>query len=382
MNENIKMKRTVDFRDADMNSWSVTIELRNRKCQNVHMETLEEYESLYELSICGSGGFSSGQCDSHINARTEGQKRLLEMWDNHHLNGLSAGTKLQNDYLSGEYKSDYEKFINTFSTYSVEFRKKMNDHLSDIFVKQFDIDILAALRMEDVVERNMKSNPFDYILGTGKDLWNKGHGYDDLYVKYFFLAMKGLLVDRGYKYGSGWLSMPLPANIVEQINEICNLIEQEEEELTNELNPVFDMGAEGFEATQEIVNKVMELRECDEDEAQRFLALGMFLGCTFGDLNDTFDEENGKQCLYRANGIEYYIGTEEELTEVADAYLHDSDYEYIWKDAVAADQTTKGLEDWLEEVLENDGWCSILNHWDGESYSYCIAGKYIEVSRS
>ena len=34
----------------------------------------------------------------------------------------------------------------------------------------------------------------------------------------------------------------------------------------------------------------MDLRECDEDEAKRFVALGVHLGCTFGDLNDTFEE--------------------------------------------------------------------------------------------
>lgn len=382
MNENIKMKRTVNFRDADMNSWSVVIELRNIQRKNRNAETLEEYESKYELSICGSGGYSSGQCDGHIKPRTDGQEQLLEMWDKLHLNGMSAGTTRQNFYLSGGYKHDYDNFVAMFSQYSADFREKMASHLSDILVKQYNMPILDALRMEEVAEKYMKKNPFDYIFGTSNGLFNSKHDHRDLYVKYFFLAMHNLLVDRGYMYGSGWLNTPLPDDIENRINAICNLIEKEEQELTESLNPVFNMGSEDFESTQDVVDKVMELRDCDEQEAKRFIALGMHLGCTFGDLDDTFTEEDCSECRYMANGIEYYIGTDDELERVAEAYLNNGDYEYLWKEAVAAGSTTQGLKDWLDEVLRNDGWCSILNHWDGRSSSYIVAGECIEVSRS
>ena len=39
-----------------------------------------------------------------------------------------------------------------------------------------------------------------------------------------------------------------------------------------------------------------------------FVALGVHLGCTFGDLNDTFEECSYGEQLYCANGIDYYIG--------------------------------------------------------------------------
>lgn len=383
MSKDIKMKRTVIFRDADMNSWEINFELRNNETTRRNIATLEEFTSKYEVSVSGSGGFSCGQCDSHINPRTEGQQRLLDFWNAYHLNGMSAGSNRQNAYLKGgDYEKEYTTFVEIFSKYGLEFREKMVDHLSDILVKQYNIDILAALRMEEVAEKHMGGNPFNYIIGTGKESWKRGHNKSDLYVQYFFLAMHDLLIDRGYRYGSGWLGIPLPVDIEKQINDICHQIEEEEAALTEELNPVFNMGAEDFEATQEIVDKVMEMRECSQKEAVRFLALGMHLGCTFGDLNDTFEEVDEDSCRYSANGVEYYIGTDDELTDVANDYIHNSDYEYYWKEAVAADKTTKGLNDWLDEVLSMDGWCNILNHWDGRSSSYYVVDGYVEVSRT
>ena len=384
MNKNIKMKRNVTFRDADMNSWEINIELRNEEVKRRNIETLEEYTSKYEVSVSGTGGYSCGQCDEHINPRTDGQKRLLEFWNKYHLNGMSAGTNRQNAYIRGEeYEKEYNSFVEIFSQYSVKFWDKMVENLSDILMKHYNIDIIAALRMVEVAEKYMNGNPFKYIIGIKDSLFSHGNGKQDLYVEYFFLAMHDLLNDRGYRYGSGWLGIPLPADIEKQINDICQQIEEEEEELTESLVPVFNMGAEDFEATDEIVQKVMELRECDEEEAKRFIALGMHLGCTFGDLNDTFEEDDADKCRYNANGIEYYIGTDDELEAIANDYIHnDGDYEYFWREAVAAQKTTDSLEDWLDEVLRMDGWASILNHWNGSSDSYMVAGECIEVCRT
>ena len=70
------------------------------------------------------------------------------------------------------------------------------------------------------------------------------------------------------------------------------------------------------------------MRDCDEEEAKRFVALGIHLQLTFGDLDDTF-QSNG-DCLYQANGTEYYIGTEEELEQLASDIVHNNDeYEYF-----------------------------------------------------
>ena len=209
------------------------------------------------------------------------------------------------------------------------------------------------------------------------------HTSSDYNVKCFFLAIKGLYVDNGYKYGNGWLYSPLPDNIEEIINNICDLVEEEETALTEELEAVFDMGKEGFIATKEIIQQVMDLRECDEDEAKRFVALGVHLGCTFGDLNDTFEECSYGEQLYCANGIDYYIGTEDELTNIASDRVHnDDEYACFWRESVAAQRTTDSLSDWLDSIISEDGWCSVLNSWDGRYEEYKIAGEYICVCRS
>lgn len=143
------------------------------------------------------------------------------------------------------------------------------------------------------------------------------------------------------------------------------------------------MGEKGFVATEEIIQQVMDLRECDEDEAKRFVALGVHLGCTFGDLNDTFEECSYGEQLYCANGIDYYIGTEDELTNIAnDIVYKDDEYAYLWRESVAAQRTTDSLSDWLDSIINEDGWCSVLNHWDGRYEEYKIAGEYICVCRS
>ena len=226
----------------------------------------------------------------------------------------------------------------------------------------------------------MRNNPIQYILGLSNKYFHTSSDYN---VKCFFLAIKGLYVDNGYKYGNGWLSSPLPDNIEEIINNICDLVEEEETALTEELEAVFDMGEKGFVATEEIIQQVMDLRECDEDEAKRFVALGVHLGCTFGDLNDTFEECSYGEQLYCANGIDYYIGTEDELTNIASDRVHnDDEYAYLWREAVAAQRTTDSLSDWLNSIISEDGWCSVLNSWDGRYEEYKIAEEYICVCRS
>ena len=260
------------------------------------------------------------------------------------------------------------------------YREQFDDISFQIIVKNFNISDAAIIQVRNVLYEKMRNNPIQYILGLSNKYFHTSSDYN---VKCFFLAIKGLYVDNGYKYGNGWLSSPLPDNIEEIINNICDLVEEEETALTEELEAVFDMGEKGFVATEEIIQQVMDLRECDEDEAKRFVALGVHLGCTFGDLNDTFEECSYGEQLYCANGIDYYIGTEDELTNIASDRVHnDDEYAYLWREAVAAQRTTDSLSDWLNSIISEDGWCSVLNSWDGRYEEYKIAEEYICVCRS
>ncbi len=96
--DKITFSRSVRFRDADMNGYTIKFELRAIDCKKKHYATLEEYHETQEVSFSGHGPESSGQCDGHINPRTEGQRMLLEMWDSYHLCGMNSGTNKQREY--------------------------------------------------------------------------------------------------------------------------------------------------------------------------------------------------------------------------------------------------------------------------------------------
>ena len=83
------------------------------------------------------------------------------------------------------------------------------------------------------------------------------------------------------------------------------------------------------------------------------------------------------------DGIDYYIGTEDELTNIASDRVHnDDEYACFWRESVAAQRTTDSLSDWLDLIISEDGWCSVLNSWDGRYEEYKIAEEYICVCRS
>lgn len=378
------LDRSVRFRDENQNAWTVRCEIGTSESKRRNRETLETYQETKEVAFTGEGGMSAGQCDSHIVPRTDSQKELLELWNRYHLCGMGSGTVKQDEYLhNGQYKSDYERFVEIFKDYDMQFRKDCDKAAWDIIQSIFQYDVIAAPWVAYVVNNKMKGNPLMYILGDGeKHYFGSTHDSTDYYVKCFFLALRGLYKVGDYEYGTSWLYEPIPENIAEIVNALFDKIEVEEGELTESLNPVFDMGAEDFKATPSIISQVMDLRDCTETEAKRFIALGMELGCTFGDLNDTFEEVDESRCLYQANGIEYYIGTDSELYDVAWEYMDDGGYDDLWREAVQAEQTEMGLNEWLKHVIDMDGWCSILNSWNGRYDDYKVGDDWICVSRS
>ena len=381
----IKYKRSVRFRDANQMAWTVNFELIEAESVRRNRLTLEKYHETQEASFTGDGPTSSGQCNGDITPRTDSQKKLLEMWDRYHLCGTSAGTYKQNDYLkSSQYKADYDKFVETFSSFDKDFRKTFGGTAWRILKDVFMFHVTYEPWIQKVISTQMNGNPVLYILGDGEGrrYFGNKHDANDYYVQCFFLAMRGLYNDRGYVFGSSWLGEPLPNDIKEMVDKLFDEIEQEEIALTESLNPVFDMGAEDFKATPSVINQVMELRDCGQTEAVRFIALGMELGYTFGDLNNTFEVVDDDNCLYRADGQEYYVGTDQELYDVAYDYMEDGYYDDIWREAVRAEQTEMGLREWCKYVIDMDGWCSILNHWDGRYGDHKVGEEWICVSRT
>ena len=169
--------------------------------------------------------------------------------------------------------------------------------------------------------------------------------------------------------------------IVAEIIGMCNDIEEEEAEFSESLSDDddFDMGAEDFKATDEIIEKVMELEGLGEYDAMAFIALGMHLECTYQDLSMTF---RGTNLFYKANGRHYWIGTMEDLQSRAKDYVFSGEYDYVWKEAVQNDSTEDSKKDFLESLLEYDGWVSILGSYDGNYREYGVGDFNICVIRN
>jgi hypothetical protein len=363
---NILPKRSVSFRDKNKNRWTVTVEFR--KMTGTHKDkNLFDFEGGFEVSFSAEGGCSCGQCVDSIVPRTEAQQSLVDYWKRYHLNGQSAGTNIQEAYLLGKYEEDVKWLQDLIDEYKPKYNNdtELRANVAPEFLKHF----FGA--PEDCTK-------VDRYLVVGQDIGNGFSLYElvrrtipyldakDLYTKMLFLLANGILWDRDYKYGSGWLYEQISDGVRDEINIIFDMIVAEEQEYTESLVPVFDMGDEDFHPNHEIIDKIIELTGYDEYTALRFLALGMYLGCTFGDLNDTFEPEGVEECVYSANGISYYIGTEEELEEIARIQLHES-YREIWVDECTNGGCNDSFHDWCEDVLSLDGFASILNHWDGRS---------------
>lgn len=95
--------RSVTIRDNNMNRWAIEFEVRETgPCTRRNVDTFEEFEECFEVSVHGEGGFCSGQCYDSIAPRTSGQKELLDFWTKYHLCGMASGTRAQEEYLNGE----------------------------------------------------------------------------------------------------------------------------------------------------------------------------------------------------------------------------------------------------------------------------------------
>jgi len=174
-----------------------------------------------------------------------------------------------------------------------------------------------------------------------------------------------------YKYGHGWLKRKLPSNIEEETNAVCDSIEKIEQEEKGD----YVLVSEAYNMTQ--LQLKQDHLENIEDYSDEIIALAIHLELTTDELED-IDEEDDNRFIH--GGINYYVGTEEEMEKIAVSYLTDDDY--LWKSAVEAGSTTEGLEEWAEEVINVDGIGHILNGWDGTEDQEEINGTWYTICRN
>lgn len=156
-----------------------------------------------------------------------------------------------------------------------------------------------------------------------------------------------------YKYGSGWLKRKLPDDIWDQVINICDAIKKDEET-----------------RKQEYIKKDGSWDALDK----KIQALGKFLEMTPKEAEENIKEEGTDGNTFNAEGITYFVGNENEVTERCKGYLTDDTYIYqSWVEQQIKQGNASGImniDDWADYVINSDGYGSILNGWDGsEEYS-------------
>lgn len=450
------MKKNIVFIDANNNRVTLEIEISTDNVCSGERKNWEDLsvipvEKKKRLSIRGNIGGCSGQIYDDIAPRTEGQRKLIELWKEYHLNDMCAGTKLQTEYLmSDKYRDDFNYLSNFFSScnYSeiidktvkkaIEHREECNRYyfyknnlerndldkqkrqlyelnfnsmMKKIWLKEGRWIIRKIIReklsakgilLNLIVRSPEEKKCYDVIMDlfdlyTGK---LKNSNTNDFTYKQLLLEWNGLQSDKGYRYGTSWLFKVLPDNIEEDIEKLCAEIDQEEylrsKELIAKINEreaedgdeIDEDDVEDFKMSlsddpdtdEDHVNTVMEVLDIDKDEAIRFVALGKVLKEYFSNMEYSWEELDSDEQLYKYGGTAYYIGTDNELTEVAkDIVKNDSDMKYFWKQAVESDQTEKGFEEWRDSIVDIDGFANTLDHYDGSGTSVKVMKKELYV---
>ena len=181
-------------------------------------------------------------------------------------------------------------------------------------------------------------------------------GYDyNKEVKY--LKSIRLYSDKGYKYGTSWLKRELPHQLESELKSLCERINRQERERKErfKIKSFSDVNITDNKIIALAINLNLEPKEAEEDIK---------------------DEGNN---IYNYCGIDYFIGTEEETKDECMTYLTDD--EYLWRQSVEAKQTTYGLEEWAEWVINSDGYGSILNHYDGSEEQEEVNGIWYYIIR-
>lgn len=228
----------------------------------------------------------------------------------------------------------------------------------------YDEILPANIYQEKLINYWKKYHLNDMHAGTLKqekalDRWyltyNRDVGYDR---KVEYLKSINMYNDNGYRYGTSWLKRELSHNFEKKIDNLCNKIMEIESDNVS--------GKEIKDLTEEEMGKYLSVY------SKRQVAFAICLNLHESELQEVKELTPYYNLFY--GGIDYFVGTYDEAEEVSREYLED-DIDF-WKSLVSNNSTTLGFDDWIEEVILNDGPGQILNFWDGTS-EY-IAVKNVE----
>lgn len=423
--------KKLSFVDATNAVYSIDIKISLEDGVTRRYDTLEEIDSQKRLSISGSYSCSCGQIYDHIKPRTEGQRLLVDFWKKYHLNDCIPGTKKQMDYLEGgRYDEDYQKVFSCINEIldAHDITKEQLSKLSQL--DSFNGEILVTLENRLIRlfggsiyhERYFFTELGEAYCGLRKvginlylmlDVLTTPSMKTDYCVMRAFLAGRGLLKDGEYIYGTSWLYKPLDE---EELGRIIYMIEQEEAERkadcladlkesyknnkeTRDENESEDEDDEEEDEddeeeeeddeeeeeeklpdlntdSEELLNLVMNEKDCDEIDAKRIIALMRAKDIDIEDLWN-IDIDDDTQISY--GRINYYVADRVDLENIARDLLLDQ--RELWVEAVKADQTDKGLDEWVDDVIDNDGIGNTLGGYDGNEYEEEVMGVTFTIIR-
>lgn len=346
-------KRQISFKDADNIKYKLDLEITHRN-------------GYPEFSISGEGNGSCGQCQDSIKPSNKKQSELLKLANEYHLNGMSAGTEKQNNLLKNMSDNyEYDKacsYLNShtpdgkpITSYDLDVieaeRKNIKNQIKTIKeeIKVFEEEKQTQKRHSGGGFIQIKqftliqhyNNITGFVNFFKKEIEKRNEEEEKLKAKLDTANEKTLLFDRRedgtlYEYGIAWIKKDLPETFWENINKLCDKIEEIED-----------------------TNKVTG-GSWDDIDNERIVALGKYLDLSPSEANEDITEEYDNEYSYCGTG--YYVVTDDEAHDKAIDYLDDSE---LWKDAVSSGNTELGLDEWKEYVVKTDGYSSILNHWDG-----------------
>jgi len=265
---------------------------------------LEQQEKGLVFSASGEYKGSMGQCLDSIEPKNEPQNALIDLWKKYHLNDMNAGCIHQ-------------------------------DKWQDIRINPEELPNSHANRDEKGILASWVY-PKDHEKG--------------------FLGKACPIC--GYKYGTSWLYRPLPDNIEEEINNICNAIENIEN-AEREINQDNDISWEDI-----------------EDE--KIIALGKHLQISPYEAQEDIKESDYGDCLYEYAGQEYLVCTDDEADEKEDEQLES----YIDECLEIPEHVEKYFdrEAWKEDARIN-GRGNCLNRYDSSEDEEEVNGETYYIYR-
>ena len=335
-------KTNVKFKDGNNNLYNIKIEITHRN-------------GYPEFSMSGEGNGSMGQCDEHIKPKNPKQKRLLELWDKYHLNGMNAGTPKQTELLEQMKKTtsyEYDKACDYLNSFDKDGKPITAFELREIEDERIDLKERIK-ELKDEIEILEEENRLqDCNSGGGfiqiQSLKISQHYNTPLQFKNFFkheikirkekledlkkilekAQEKTLLYDRDkegklYKYGATWHKVDLPKNLWEEV-----------EQLVKEITEIEELSKVKGGNLEDIHN-------------YKLVALGKYLELEPNEAEEDITEE--RDGIFSYCGTDYFVLTEEEAYDRAEDYLGDE----MWQMAVESGNTEMGKQEWIEYVIKS-----------------------------